>query len=110
MNKNTRVTQNGFQKNSDDKPSIFNTDIRVYKEFKVMDASLTLFMKIYNILDLDNARGVNGDTGDPYFTFGKLEAQRINPRMYYNTLDEYYTEPTRLSEPRRIEAGFTFNF
>jgi outer membrane receptor for ferrienterochelin and colicin len=110
VNKNTRVTQNGFPKNSADKPSIFNMDIRVYKDFMVGKFDLSVFLKVYNLLDLDNARNVNGDTGDPYFTFAKLEAQRINAKTYYNTLNEYYTDPGRFSEPRRIEAGLTFNF
>jgi len=110
VNKDTRVTQNGFPKNSADKPSIFNMDIRVYKNFEISKYELSLFLKVYNLLDLDNARNVNTDSGDPYFTFAKLDAQRINPKMYYNTLSEYYTDPSRFSEPRRIEVGLSCNF
>lgn len=110
VNKNTRVTQNGFPRNSGYKPSIFNMDMRVYKDIMIGKSNLTVFVKVYNLLDLDNARNVNGDTGDPYFTFAKLEAQRINPTTYYNTLDEYYTDPGRFSEPRRVEAGLSYNF
>ncbi|MFA6596859.1 MAG: TonB-dependent receptor [Ignavibacteriaceae bacterium] len=109
-NKNTLVTQNAFPKNSDTKPSIFNIDIRAYKDFKFNGYKISLFVKVFNLLDLDNPRGVYGDTGDPLFTFGKLDAQKINPTMYYNTLDELYTNPTFFSEPRRVELGASFNF
>ena len=109
-NKNTLVTQNAFPKNSDNKPSVFNIDIRAYKDFKIDNYKISIFVKVYNLLDLDNPRGVYGDTGDPLFTFGKLDAQKVNPLMYYNSLDELYTNPTYFSEPRRVELGASFNF
>lgn len=109
-NKNTNVTSNAFPTNSGNKPNIFNIDMRAYKDFKIDNYKITVFVKIYNLLDFDNPRGVYGDTGDPLFTFGKLEAQKINPTMYYNSLDELYTNPTFFSEPRRVELGASFNF
>ncbi|MGB5529366.1 MAG: hypothetical protein WBQ32_05295, partial [Ignavibacteriaceae bacterium] len=55
------------------------------------------------------------DTGDPFFTFAKLEAQRIVPPIYFtefinNNLDQFYTNPTFFSQPRRIEIGLGYNF
>jgi hypothetical protein len=44
------------------------------------------------------------------FTFDKLDAQNINPKLYYNTLDELYTNPGFFSEPRRIELGMAVSF
>lgn len=110
INKNTRVTQNAFPRNSGRKPSIFNIDLRAYKDIAIASTTLTLFVKVYNLLDSNNPRGVYGDTGDPFFTFGKLEAQKINPKLYYNTLDELYTNPGFFSEPRRVEFGISYNF
>ncbi len=110
INKNTRVTQNAFPRNSGKKPSIFNIDLRAYKDIPLASTTLTIFVKIYNVLDSNNPRGVYGDTGDPFFTFGKLEAQKINPKLYYNTLDELYTNPGFFSEPRRVELGISYNF
>ncbi len=110
INKNTRVAQNAFPRNSGDKPSIFNIDLRAYKDFAFGNTTLSLFIKVYNLLDLDNPRSIYGDTGDPFFTFGKLEAERIGPKLYYNTLDELYTNPGYFSEPRRVEIGLSFNF
>jgi len=110
INKNTRVTQNAFPRNSGRKPSIFNVDLRAYKDIPIASTTLTFFVKVYNVFDANNPRGVYGDTGDPFFTFGKLEAQKINPKLYYNTLDELYTNPGFFSEPRRVEFGISYNF
>lgn len=110
INKNTRVTQNAFPRNSGRKPNIFNIDLRAYKDIPIASTTLTLFLKVYNLLDSINPRSVYGDTGDPFFTFGKLEAIKINPKLYYNTLDELYTNPGFFSEPRRVEFGISYNF
>ncbi len=110
VNKNTRVTQNAFPSNSANKPNLFNMDLRVYKDFELSPLLLTVFLRVFNILDANNPVNVYTDSGDPYFTFAKLEAQRINPTLYNNTLDEYYTDPTYFSDPRRIELGFSLNY
>jgi outer membrane receptor for ferrienterochelin and colicin len=110
VNKNTRVTQNAFPTNSGDKPNLFNVDLRVYKDFEISPLLLTVFLRVFNIFDANNPVNVYTDSGDPYFTFAKLEAQRINPTLYNNTLDEFYTDPTYFSDPRRIELGFGLNF
>ncbi|MFI5236408.1 MAG: carboxypeptidase-like regulatory domain-containing protein [Ignavibacteriales bacterium] len=110
VNKNTRVTQNAFPRNSDNKPTIVNVDLRLYKDFLISTTVLTVFFRVFNLFDFDNAVNIYTDSGDPFFTFAKLEAQRINPTLYNNTLDEYYTNPTYFSEPRRVELGVGYNF
>ena len=99
-----------FPRNSDRKPTIFNMDLRVYKDFEISTSVLTLFLRVMNLFDSENPVNVYNDSGDPFFTFAKLEAERINPTLYNNTLDEFYTNPTFFSEPRRVEFGFSFNF
>jgi outer membrane receptor for ferrienterochelin and colicin len=110
VNKNTRVSQNAFPRNSEIKPSIFNVDLRAYKDFVIDNTVLSLFIKVTNLLDLDNPTGVYTNSGDPLFSFDQLEAEKINPKMYENTLDEYYTNSSYFSEPRRVEFGFSYNF
>lgn len=111
VNKNTRVTQNAFPRNSADKPTIVNVDLRVYKDFEIASGTLlSVFLRVFNLLDFDNPVNIYTDTGDPFFTFAKLEAEKINPTMYNNTLDELYTNPTYFSEPRRVELGLGLNF
>ncbi len=110
VNKNTRVTQNAFPRNSDRKPTIFNMDLRVYKDFEISNSVVTIFLRLLNMFDSENAITVYDDSGDPFFTFAKLEAQRINATEYNTSLDEFYTDPTFFSQPRRIEIGFSFNY
>ncbi|MEB2355366.1 MAG: hypothetical protein OZ915_09320, partial [Ignavibacteriales bacterium] len=95
---------------SEIKPSILNLDLRVYKDFIIGSTTLSLFLKVYNLLDMDNPRNIYSDSGDPLFTFSRLEAEKIKPKLYYNTLDEIYTNPGFFSEPRRVELGFSYNF
>lgn len=110
VNKNTRVTQNAFPRNSDNRPSIFNIDLRLYKDFVFGNQKATIFMKVFNLLDSESPVNVNTDSGDPYFSFSKLEAEKVNPVLYNNTLDEFYTNPYFFSEPRRVEFGLSLNF
>ncbi|MGE5499090.1 MAG: TonB-dependent receptor [Syntrophothermus sp.] len=111
VNVNTNVTQNAFPKNSAIKPTVFNIDLRAYKDFAIGNLTLTLFANIYNLLDRDNPLYVNPDSGDPFFSFAKYEAQKINPRLYnVSSLDEFYTNPGIFSQPRRVEMGASVNF
>ena len=54
VNKNTRVTQNAFPRNSDNKPNIFNVDLRVYKDFEISTTIITAFIRVFNLFDFDN--------------------------------------------------------
>ena len=111
VNKNTRVTQNAFPRNSEIKPSIVNIDLRAYKDFVLWNNfTLTAFVKVFNLLDFDNPTGVYSETGDPTFTFNQLDAEKIKPKLYYNTLDQLFVNPGFFSEPRRVELGLSFNF
>jgi hypothetical protein len=110
VNKNTRVTQNAFPRNSDIKPTIVNVDLRLYKDFEISNTVLTVFLRAFNLFDFDNPVNIYTDSGDPFFTFAKLEAERTNAVSYNSTLDEFYTNPTYFSEPRRVEIGLGYNF
>lgn len=115
VNKNTRVTQNAFPRNSDVKPNIFNVDLRIYKDFEISSTVLSVFLRVFNLFDFDNPTNIYTDTGDPFFTFAKLEAANNTPPAYFtqvinNDLDQFYTDPTFFSEPRRVEIGLGFNF
>jgi len=110
VNKFTRVTQNAYPRNSAVKPTNFNIDLRLYKDFPLGQDYISIFARVMNLLDWDNPTNVNTDTGDPYYTISKTEAERINPNMYYNTLDENFIDPTRFSQPRRVEVGLSYNF
>ncbi|MGD8307259.1 MAG: hypothetical protein PVF17_11440, partial [Ignavibacteria bacterium] len=110
VNKNTRVTQNAFPRNSEDKPTVFNVDVRINKDFEIGNTLLSFFLRVYNLLDLDNSINVYDNSGQPLFTFDQLEAERINPNLYYNSIDEYYINSGFFSAPRRVEFGLNYNF
>ncbi|HZY11037.1 MAG TPA: carboxypeptidase-like regulatory domain-containing protein, partial [Bacteroidota bacterium] len=110
VNKNSSVKQNAFPRNSSYKPNIFNVDIRANKDFSIGNITYSLFLRVFNLLDLNNPRTVYANSGDPLFSFDKLDAENINPKLYYNTLDELYTNPGYFSEPRRVELGMSITF
>jgi hypothetical protein len=110
VNKFTRVTQNAYPRNSDNKPSIFNLDMRLFKDFQIAGGMFSVFLRAFNLLDWDNPTNVYTDTGDPYYTIALTEARNINPTLYTVTLEELFTNPTFFSGPRRLELGFIYNF
>jgi hypothetical protein len=110
VNKNSSVKRNAFPRNSAFKPNIFNVDARANKDFTIGTMAFSIFLRVFNLLDLNNPRTVYANSGDPLFTFDRLDAENINPRLYYNTLDELYTNPGFFSEPRRIEVGMAVKF
>jgi len=110
VNKFTRVTQNAYPRNSAVKPTNFNVDLRIYKDFPLGTTYISIFARVMNLLDWENPRSVYSDTGDPYYTISRTEADRIDPNMYYNTLDEIFMNPNNFSEPRRVEVGLSYNF
>jgi hypothetical protein len=111
VNKNTRVTSNAFPRNSAVKPTNFNLDLRLYKDFPIGASTISVFMKVFNLLDLDNPRDVYTNSGDPKFSFDELDAEKIKLPTYNGiSLDDYYTRPDYYSEPRRVEMGVTYNF
>jgi hypothetical protein len=85
--------------------------LRLYKDFPIGSTTISLFMKVFNLLDLDNPRDVYTNSGDPEFTFDQLDAENINLPSYNGiTLDDYYNRPDYFSEPRRVELGVSYNF
>jgi len=84
--------------------------MRIFKDFELANGMFSVFLRAFNLLDWDNPVNVYTDTGDPYFTIAKYEAQVIDPTLYTVTLDELFTNPTFFSSPRRIELGLQYNF
>ncbi|MDZ7262148.1 MAG: TonB-dependent receptor [candidate division KSB1 bacterium] len=96
--------------NSQRKPSSYNIDLRAYKDFRLGPGTLTLFMRIFNLFDTLNELNVYDDTGRAGFTMDEQTARATNPPELINTLDDWFTNPTHYSEPRRVELGFTYTF
>ena len=95
--------------NSQRKPSNFNIDLKAFKNFKFGPGNLTLFLRVFNLLDRLNEINVYDDTGRAGFTQDEEISRATNPFEYINSLDEWYRNPTHYSEPRRIEFGMTYD-
>ena len=101
--------------NSELKPATYNLDLRAYKEFMLGDFKLSLFMRVFNLLDLRTQYGVYIDSGTADYTlseylFRQRGVDQILKGYGLNTIDEYYRNPGMYSEPRRIELGATLFF
>ena len=96
--------------NSALKPSTTGIDLQGYYVFPVGGLRFIAFARIFNVLDTRNEYGVYDDTGRAGFTTDKARAEAINPEMPVNSLDQWYTQPSFYSEPRRIELGLNMEF
>ncbi|MCF6269103.1 MAG: TonB-dependent receptor [Melioribacteraceae bacterium] len=94
--------------NSDKRPTYFNVDIYLIKYFKLFAKQLSVYLKVYNLLDTANEQEVFGDTGRAGYTL-ELTRSQEKPRGV-NTIGEYYTRPDFYSAPRQIIFGASFAF
>jgi hypothetical protein len=92
------------------KPSSFNLDLRAYKDFMIGDLRLSLFLRVFNILDIRSEENVYDDSGTANFTIDEFQARQLGNPELVNSIDEFYRDPTFYSEPRRIEIGASFFF
>jgi len=100
--------------NSQNKPSSNNIDLRLFKDFKFGPSTVSLFLRVNNLLDTKNANRVFGNTGQPDWSLDEqqqlqIQAQTNVPR-YVSSVEDYYTRPGYYSEPRRVEFGTTISF
>jgi outer membrane receptor protein involved in Fe transport len=93
--------------NSQLKPGTVNADLRLYREFHVGRALVTVFTKVYNLFDALNEINVYDDTGRAGFTTDERRDLANNPPQTINTIHEWYANPSFYSEPRRVEFGVT---
>ncbi|MGD0339572.1 MAG: TonB-dependent receptor [Bacteroidota bacterium] len=90
--------------NSQIKPSSFNCDLRAYYEVHLSPVKLVLFMRIFNLFDTRNQKGVYPSTGRAdYDWINEMQANSV--KLYVNTVDQWFRDATKYSEPRRIEFG-----
>lgn len=88
-----------LEENSARKPAWASVDARAEKYFMIDDLNLSVFLRAFNLLDVRYLNGfVFPTTGSPEYSLTPAgdAAQLINP--------------TRFSEPRKVEAGFSVRF
>lgn len=96
--------------NKGTKPATNNVDLKLYKDFRFYGFDCTFFTRIFNLFDTLNETGVYNDSGRAGYTLDKVQAERENAPEIINSLDDWFTDATKYSEPRRIEFGLTLSF
>jgi outer membrane receptor protein involved in Fe transport len=96
--------------NSQLKPSTKSLDLQGYYSLPVGAFNIIAFVRMFNVLDLRNEYGVYDDTGRAGYTTDKARTESLNPKQVVNSIDQWYTQPTFYSEPRRIELGLNLEF
>lgn len=96
--------------NSEFKPATYTVDLRANKDFRLGSVLLSVFVRVFNVLDTKNQLNVYNDTGTADFTEQEYLFRTRNLTPVVNTLDEYYRNPTYYSEPRRVEFGVMLSF
>ena len=91
-------------------PATWNLDARIYKTFTFGMTDWTLFARIDNVFDTKNAVNVYTDTGLPNVSLYEESLIAADVPQRIATVQDYYTNPTFYSEPRRIEIGTTISF
>jgi len=99
-----------IRQNSEKKPMSWNVDMRCHKDFELLSSNFTIFLRILNLFDTRNEVGVYDDTGRAGFTTELERIRSLNPDMPVNSLEDWFTNITHYSEPRRVEFGVQCSF
>lgn len=95
--------------NSQTKPSTFDCDLRAYFEISFKRAKLVCFARIFNLFDTRNQKDVYPSTGRAdYDWINEMQARSV--KLYVNSVDQWFRDATKYSEPRRIEFGTNLEF
>lgn len=103
-----------LRSNSERKPFYANVDLLFNKSFTITGrTSLTLFLKVFNLLDTQNERFVYDDTGRAGYsleaTQGGPQATNLISQKYpgIKSANEYFNRPNYYSAPREVRVGLT---
>ena len=101
--------------NSELKPTTYTVDLRAYKDITFGSYKVSIFARVFNLLDIRSENGIYNDSGTAEFTLAEylFRQRNVDPILTgygLNSVDEYYRNPTFYSEPRRIEVGATLFF
>ncbi|MER3524472.1 MAG: TonB-dependent receptor [Ignavibacteria bacterium] len=91
-------------------PAHYTIDLRAYKSFRFDPLNISVFVKVFNLLDRRNEIRVYGETGRASATPAALGIGSLSGGYRLNTLEEYLLRPDFYSEPRQIQFGLEINF
>jgi outer membrane receptor protein involved in Fe transport len=96
--------------NTERKPVFNNLNLQAHYDIPLASYKMSIFLRAFNILDTLNEINVFDDTGDGRFTVDQTRAELTGFPDLVNTKDQFYTNQTHFSEPRRVELGLGFFF
>jgi outer membrane receptor protein involved in Fe transport len=103
----TRISLLRFE-NGALKPSTNSLDLRAEKNLSLGDIHFSLFLLIYNLLDVKNENNVDAASGRANVDiFTSQNAQKI---IGLNTIQENQNNPGNFSTPRQVRIGFNLGF
>lgn len=103
-----RNVANNLPQNSRRKPATYNLDLRANKSVQVGGIDANFFLRVFNLLDIQNPNNVYADTGEPDYT---TEARNVSEQAERNnTVEEYLKHPEWYVPPREIQWGVEVNF
>ncbi|MBN2091032.1 TonB-dependent receptor [candidate division KSB1 bacterium] len=102
-------TTRAIVENSARRPIVYNFDLYSYRDFKIANFNLSLFLRIYNLFDRLNELNVYSDTGRATYSLASLSTGGLRPQGI-NTYHQYITRPDFYSAPREVQVGFEFEF
>ena len=94
--------------NSEIQPPTFDCDLRAYYEINFNPVKMVLYTRVFNLFDTRNQTNVYPSTGRSDYSRDADMARTTS--MIVNTVDQWFNDPTRYSEPRRIEFGMNLEF
>ncbi|MCX6136179.1 MAG: hypothetical protein NTV54_01605, partial [Ignavibacteriales bacterium] len=103
----TRISLLRFE-NGALKPSTYDLDLRAEKRIDLGGVNLSLFLLVYNVLDIKNENGVNSASGRANIDL--YTAQNAQKIVGLNTIEENQNNPASFSAPRQVRVGFNLGF
>lgn len=90
-------------------PPYYNVDLKAHYDWRVLNQTFQLFVNVFNLLDRQNEESVFADTGRATESLDALEAEELSTE-FVNTVESWFSDPSRFSAPRQVHLGFKVNF
>jgi outer membrane receptor protein involved in Fe transport len=90
------------------KPTTYNLDMRAEKNFNIASMNISVFMLIYNLLDVKNE--INVDAWSGRANIDLTTSQNAQKIVGVNTIAEYQNNPGSFSNPRQVRFGLNLGF
>ncbi len=96
--------------NSQVKPYTLRFDMNAYYVTNLLGYEQRWFVRVKNLFDRLNITEVYPRSGEAGFTPEQARVEALELLEVVNTVDDWFTNETYYSEPRRVEVGVTISF